>query len=376
MNKYVISFVLNDQERIVIQAEDCLENIYYNYYVPTVFISGSCEYKLSRYNPKYIAESLSQGLKKVLEAQEDLLKAIANKSEKEERVKLWLGEPEGSDEDLLVPWIYNDQDGHIVLEITSVESIRDSKPLIRTIIPVETAHRWLEQAEALVKKIDENMERFKKSSDSRPYSVDIQFPLNVQDTMTLELPDSLHAIICCNRGTIVFCLDTIHYKFGISGIEDHMQSLSEMLGKAMEGNFELHPSMTQDIGYLWNEAYREKPGFVYEGEEDEVKLWVGHKFRIWCSGEIGKQSLSVWIYNDQRGAIALEITPDYPWHDCDPTEYKDYIPYEAWIETYRPIAIKTISIEVARKWAQQANYIAMRINKNIDCMQAECAVDI
>ncbi|CAM6000387.1 unnamed protein product [Sphagnum balticum] len=272
--------------------------------------------------------------------------------------------------------MYNNQDGDIVLEINE-ERTEIGKPLLTRIIPDKIAYNWLEQSEDFVRHINENITRMEASTDTRLNQLDIVFSLKNNDSMTLELPDSLFAIICCNRGMVVFRFDDICYQFSISGIEGHMECLSEMLKKASSGDLKLHPSMlAHDIGYLWNEAYRDRPGFVYEGNDGEVQLWVGDKYRIWCSREAGEQCFSAWIYNAEDDSIIIEITPDYPWYNSDAEEYADYIPYEEWIMGYKSAVKRTIPIDVVYQWIEQADYIKRRIEENIECMEQECNAGI
>jgi hypothetical protein len=201
----------------------------------------------------------------------------------------------------------------------------------------------------------------------------IIFPWKDKDKLELQISEPLDTMTCCSRGTIIFHIDNIKYKFSISDVQGHMECFRDTLRKSLAGNCKLHKSITQNIGYLWNEAYRDKPGFVYEGKENEVKLWVGETFRKWVSGKKGIERFSSWIYNDKNDSIILEITPDYPWYDSDTTTYKNYVPYEEWIKSYKPLVIKTIPHEVARQWLEQAEYIVNKIGENIERMQQEIA---
>jgi hypothetical protein len=80
----------------------------------------------------------------------------------------------------LVTWIYNDRDGNIILEVTPFypylycdpeeeshyvsyeEWIKNYQPLIVRKISKKIAQEWLEQAETIIKRINANIERWKK----------------------------------------------------------------------------------------------------------------------------------------------------------------------------------------------------------------------
>lgn len=194
---------------------------------------------------------------------------------------------------------------------------------------------------------------------------EIIFPLHDVERLKLVLAQELEHVICCERGAIVFEGSNFVYKFSISEVQAHMEDFGIQLKEALNNKLQLHESMTQDIGYLWNEAYRDKPGLVYEKSE-EVPIWVGDKYRIWCAGKEGEPCFSLWMYNAADASIILEITPDYPWDFEGAEENSGYVSYDEWIKTYEPLVIRTIPKDIARQWLEQAEGIVRQIQENIE----------
>src|SRR4029077_13621525 len=94
------------------------------------------------------------------------------------------------------------------------------------------------------------------------------------------------------------------------------ESLISHLEKALENKLQLHPSITKDIGYLWNYELHHtqytdmyKKDLVYEENNEGHYFWVGQRYLVWSTPEDVRHVLSTWLYNDCKGAIILQITP-------------------------------------------------------------------
>lgn len=200
---------------------------------------------------------------------------------------------------------------------------------------------------------------------------EVTFQLNAQEKITLMAEHSIENWNCCYDVPVVFFTDSIHYKLCEYDVRSSMEELSEKLTQALANKLQLHPSIKHDIGYLWNEAYGDKPGFVYK-LSGKASLWVGHKYKFWTAG--GKKFNTItWMYNDFAGSIILEITPEYRWEfeDEGMEEDEDFISYDEFIKNYQPLIIRIISADVARKWLEQANAIVKHIDENIARMELE-----
>jgi hypothetical protein len=132
---------------------------------------------------------------------------------------------------------------------------------------------------------------------------------------------------------------------------------------------ELHPSITKDIGYLWNEKLSGSSScdLVLEEIEEGQKAWVGQQFLIWCG-----RSLTTWMYT-KNGILFLEITPSYKWHfrDPKPEDQDQFVSYEKFKENYKPFLIAQININTAREWLKQTDRLLKIIHFNADKYRAE-----
>ena len=148
-------------------------------------------------------------------------------------------------------------------------------------------------------------------------------------------------------------------------IDEALSTFCIKLNKALRYELKFHDSINKDIGFLWNEELQNKPGLSYSKLEGN-DYWVGLYNLLWETPGYCKPKLSTWIYNDSDGEIILEITPSYPWHFTDPEELddKDYVPYEEWIKTYKPLLIRKISKEIALRWKEQVEEILSILEKN------------
>jgi hypothetical protein len=188
------------------------------------------------------------------------------------------------------------------------------------------------------------------------------FSLNNTEKIIIrsQLEDVIH---CCYEASIFLCQDTEEILLSIDSVRMNMGWFSEALNKALSNNLQLHASITQDIGFLFNrDRNEEKPDLAYEKIE-RVNFWVGDKYKLWS------YRVATWLYNDQAGNIILEITPIYPKTFRDPAKDLDIDDYEAWMKTYEPMLIRTISVDTARTWLAQANDILKQIEENIKMLQ-------
>lgn len=204
---------------------------------------------------------------------------------------------------------------------------------------------------------------------------EVIFTINNHEKIIGKAADPIEKWDCCYDIPLILLCDATQYVLCEWDIRSSMEQLSEMLTKALANELQLHESIMQDIGYLWHEAYSDKPGFVYE-EEEGTKLWIGHKYKLWTASGTKSHTIT-WLYNDHAGAIIFEVTPEYRWEFEEEGMEKDenYISYEEWIKSYKPIAIRKISPEVARQWIKTADEIVKKIDENIARMNQQNADD-
>jgi hypothetical protein len=188
------------------------------------------------------------------------------------------------------------------------------------------------------------------------------FVLDDTEKIVVPLSDILENIFPCEELPVIFYQEMKKLILRNDFINETMQKLSALLKKLLKNKLPLHESITKDIGFLWNEELQNKPGLAYTKLEGRDH-WVGQLHLLWCTSNT-RPSLVTWLYNDHEGSIILEITPSYPWHHLEPRKGETFIPYEQFMETYKPVLIRKIPIEVAQKWLQQAEEILCVLEDN------------
>jgi hypothetical protein len=199
---------------------------------------------------------------------------------------------------------------------------------------------------------------------------EIKFVLNDNEKIVINLEEPFEVVHCCYQAPITFFFENQIYLLGDEVINYRIGIFSVLLERAIEGKLKLHKSITEDIGFLFNEylycLYNEKlkdqTKFVYKKSKEGRSYWIGDSYNLWSSE---------WIYNNKDGAIIFEVTPVYPYHFVDPTEEPNFVPYAEWIKDYKPFFIKKIPLEIAKKWLKQANDLLETIKENTARERAE-----
>ncbi len=206
------------------------------------------------------------------------------------------------------------------------------------------------------------------------HSYDIIFVLNKDEKLVVDLEKPFEQLPCYCQTTISFYSGSREYLLNLNDdLESSMQRFSNSITKSLNNSLHLHESMTNDIGYLYNEYLkyelnnsdderRLNSNLVYE---DEFDSWVGIQYQIWSCGQ-----WAAWMYNDENGKIIFEITLRYPGFFVEEDEFIVMPSYEDWIKNYQPTIIRVISKDIAQKWLEQANkillYIKEQFDRNID----------
>jgi len=191
----------------------------------------------------------------------------------------------------------------------------------------------------------------------------LNFILNATEQITLELESPLDNLDYCCRTNIIWHQQKNIFLLSNDSLYYDMERFSDFLKKALNNELQLHHSITQDIGYLCNEYYQNKHGFILHNFAHGGQDWIGYQYHLW---EAYKNNIRLitWLYNNIGGTIIFEITPCYPYLFCEPEDEPNYISYNEWIKTYKPYLIKEIPIDVAQKWLNQTELIVKTIEKN------------
>lgn len=209
---------------------------------------------------------------------------------------------------------------------------------------------------------------------------DITLQLKVMEKIVIHLLEPLSTINCYSNAAIFFLQDNNQYELANDStfsLRDNIQELIWLLSKALKNELHLHPSLSnkstmRDIGYFFNEFRQSKPDIVYETDENgEAGDWVGMRYML------GGVKVAAWIYNNDEGDIIFSITPSFPgkptYHfqqePFSEDEKTNSLWYEQWIKNYKPILIRKIPKEIAKKWLNQAENILKTIDKNTHALE-------
>lgn len=189
----------------------------------------------------------------------------------------------------------------------------------------------------------------------------ISFKLDLEEKISIHIDEeAFNSIGCCSISKVFFHQKNIKYKLFHDLTLFTLEKFSFFLEQALTSKLLLHESITQDIGYLWNQELQDKPGLTYQYKEG-IKKWVGIDNHLWSTRSKDTLKLASWLYNDNNKNIIFEITPTYPWYLCEENyarnKFQSYIPYEEWIKNYKPLLIRIIPREIAQQWLNQAQEI-------------------
>ena len=147
---------------------------------------------------------------------------------------------------------------------------------------------------------------------------------------------------------------------------ESLRTAEFMLTKALNGELILHESIDRDLGYLWNEYLKDKPGynFVEVPLEKDSTMWVGQQYDLWWS-----RQCKTWLYN-KDGDIYFEITPGYKWHFLKPKNNEKYISYGKFIKNYKPLVMVKLENKVAKIWLRTVSRLLKIAQKNYDIARA------
>lgn len=179
-------------------------------------------------------------------------------------------------------------------------------------------------------------------------------------SIIIDLKKPINTLYCCEEVPIVLIHNKAKIILSNDSLKENMFSFNYLLAQAVNNKLSLHPSITQDIGLLFNEELQEKPGLFYEKIENQ-DYWIGNKYQLF------NHLYAAWLFNDIKGNIILEITPIYPGNflsTSNPNEMESVESYETWIQHYQPYLTLTIPESIALQWLSQVKKIIKQIEAN------------
>lgn len=148
--------------------------------------------------------------------------------------------------------------------------------------------------------------------------------------------------------------NNIYIRFGYEFADEFYLFLtkSKIFQKLLNGTHTLDSSITTDVGLEWND--------LFAGKRGPTKASQYH----WVSNDHKHipPYYSSWFYNDEKGNIIFEITPNYPWHNITKKTNPEKISYKEWIKDYKPTAKTIIPKENLQQWIKQAHAFGKKYN--------------
>ena len=163
---------------------------------------------------------------------------------------------------------------------------------------------------------------------------------------------------------IDFCWDEIEIYFigqqklliGQQAVGEFFESFIGNLKKVINNKLQLHESITQNLGVMWNEKFQGKLGFIMiKASDGKSMYWVGLDYEMWAVFNNINQYVTTWLYNDKDTNIIFEVTPFYKWsvQEREPEDL-DFVTYEEFMKDYQRIIQRVIPREIAIAWLDQA----------------------
>lgn len=184
-----------------------------------------------------------------------------------------------------------------------------------------------------------------------------EFKINEQQCLKLTFmvdKKQLHRFVWCS---VLFVDDHKQYKlYSFDYVSHALYPFDFLLDKALKDELELHSSINEDVGILYDQYCKEggDKNLILNNDGD----WIGNDYSLWCYKE-----LKTWIYN-KGGETYLEITPLYKWHNLYPSSNEKYISYSEFLSNYTPLAIIKLKKEVVKRWREQINELIRIIEAN------------
>ena len=190
---------------------------------------------------------------------------------------------------------------------------------------------------------------------------EITFEININCYIKFIIPCLEKELEGCEETTIVFHSNQMRYIISeYYCIGSDIEILNTLLKQAISNELQLDASITNDIGYMWNEDLIKTSQLADQGKHELIEDWVGQGYLLWSP-----RGFSTWLYN-KNNKIIFEITPTYLWHHRDPKEGEDFITYEEFIKNYKPYFILELNKDTAQQWLNKTEELLTIINQNYE----------
>ena len=153
-------------------------------------------------------------------------------------------------------------------------------------------------------------------------------------TDELHMFDEIEAKYIHNNKSIILIRDSAQYV-----VETFCNSLEMALKNELILDQSLVPGK---IGYFFSKEKTDNFDEIKDAKNIFSQYWV------WSSLD----NVQTWLYN-ANNKIYLEISPTYPWLFSDPEEGENYISFEEYMSSYKPIALVELQKSLVLSWINE-----------------------
>lgn len=171
---------------------------------------------------------------------------------------------------------------------------------------------------------------------------------------TEDLP--LQFVYSCYDLNIIFISKEKTIAFGYEDAGSFCFSLQQIIPKLLNNQLAIPTILQNKLGIMCNEYFM---SLATDNSCMNYLLFSN-------SHRQERPYYSSWLYNDMRGNIIFEITPQYPWNDEDENDrnHPDFISYAEFIKNYQPTIIRTIDPKYLQQWLNQVNILLPIFEEN------------
>ncbi len=193
------------------------------------------------------------------------------------------------------------------------------------------------------------------------------FPFNMHGQFKIRLLEvSFGNLTPFDWGIAYVYLGNLSLELTTCHIRETMDMIRNKMDRILNQGFKLPPT-DKDIGLYSNDYFQEKSDLDPKIIEKLPYCW------ILSSTSNDPQLTSTWLYMDANDNIIFEVTPTYPWYYWHKPKTKkekaEYITYEEFVNSYKPLVKVELSKETAQQWLKQANEIITLLEANYQKMK-------
>jgi hypothetical protein len=194
----------------------------------------------------------------------------------------------------------------------------------------------------------------------------IEFEINEEKKFVIDFFEPLSNIDGCYDIKIFFVDGDMQFIVDDDTAAYIFDGLIILLEKVLNSKVLLHDSIDDKIGYLltqyrfysFNKTLLKNYNIVY----NEKGNWVGWEHLLWG------YELTVWLYNNKKGEIILEITP---WYKGPCVEDGDYTLYKKFLKEYKTYCVIKLSKNLVKQWLDKAEKVLAILAENTLIQHAE-----